>query len=74
MDCPEKIRLQQLYEAALRRCAQVQASSQLFGQATSLTEEVRQRALIDRNAAKNRLAVHTLNCNACRRKTVKPGS
>jgi hypothetical protein len=60
MACPEYIRLQQLYEVAIRRWAQVQAS---------LSEEVRQRVLAERNAAKNRLVFHQQNCNKCR----KPG-
>jgi hypothetical protein len=41
MTCPEKIRLQHLYETAIRRWAQVQASSQFVGQSTYLTEELK---------------------------------
>jgi hypothetical protein len=65
MACLEKIRLQQLYDAALRRWAQMQASSQLFGQSTYLTEEVRKRALAERNAAKARLSMHQQHCKKC---------
>ena len=43
MACLEKIRLQQQYDVALRRWHQVDASSQLYGQSTYLTEEVRKR-------------------------------
>jgi hypothetical protein len=60
MVCPEKIRLQQLYNAAIRRWAQV-TSSQLFARLTYLTEEERKRALAERNAAKARLTGHQQN-------------
>jgi hypothetical protein len=62
MVCPEQIRLQQLYEASVRRWA----SSQLFGQATDMTLEVRKRALAERVAAKARLIMHKQNCQTCR--------
>jgi hypothetical protein len=68
MACLEKIRLQQLYDAALRRWAQIQASSQLFGQSTYMTEEVRKRVLAERNAAKARLTMHKQHCKKCRPK------
>jgi hypothetical protein len=68
MACLEKIPLQQLYDAALRRWAQIQASSQLFGQPTYMTEEVRKRVLAERNGAKARLTMHQQHCNACRPK------
>jgi hypothetical protein len=42
--CPEKLRLQQLYDRAIRRWAQVM-SSQLFGESTYLTGEIRKRTL-----------------------------
>ena len=66
MACPEKIRLLQLYEAAIRRWAQLQASSQLLAQSTYLTEEVRKRTLIECNAAKARLTMHQRHCTKCR--------
>jgi hypothetical protein len=72
MTCTEKIRLQQLYEVSFRRWAQIAASSQLFGQSTYLTNDVRQRVLDDRNAAKDRLLMHQQNCKACRR-NLMPG-
>ena len=72
MACPERLRLQQLYEVSLRRWAQVAASSQLFGQSTLLTDEVRLKVLADRNAAKSRLLVHQEQCKTCRRHLV-PG-
>lgn len=67
MACPERLRLQQLYEVSLRRWAQVAASSQLFGQSTLLTDEVRVKILADRNAAKNRLLIHQEKCKTCLR-------
>ncbi len=66
MDCPEEQRLQQLYEAAIRQWVQIEASSQLLGQPTHLTFEVKRRALADRNAAKARLTMHRQNCMKCR--------
>jgi hypothetical protein len=67
MMCPEKLRLQQLYEASVRRWA-LRATTQWFGEATYLTEEVRRRALAERNAAKTRLTMHKQHCKICRRK------
>jgi hypothetical protein len=69
MACPEELRLQQLYDAALRRWAQIQTPSQLFEQSTYMTEEVRRRVLIERNAAKSRLSMHQQNCRKCRPRT-----
>jgi hypothetical protein len=71
MTCPEKIRLQQLYDTAIRRWAQA-TLSQLFGQSAYLTEEVRKRALVERNAVKARLTMHQQHCKKCRSK-VQPG-
>jgi hypothetical protein len=51
MVCPEKIRLQQHYDVAVRRWRQVDSHSQI----TPLTEELRKRALAERDAAKDRL-------------------
>lgn len=65
MVCVEKRRLQELYDAANRRWAQIQASSQLFGQATYMRLEVKERALVERNAAKARLTMHEQNCKRC---------
>ena len=70
MACPERLRLQQLYEVSLRRWAQVAASSQLFGQSTLLTDQVRLKAIADRNAAKNQLLMHQEQCRTCRRTLV----
>jgi hypothetical protein len=72
MACPERLRLQQLYEVSLRRWAQIAASSQLFGQPAFLTDEVRLRVIADRNAAKNQLLIHQEKCKTCRRNLV-PG-
>jgi hypothetical protein len=66
MMCPEQIRLQDLYEASVRRWAQIQASSQLLGHPTDATLELRKRALATRVAAKARLIMHQQNCKTCR--------
>jgi hypothetical protein len=71
MACPERLRLQQLYEVSLRRWAQIAASSQLFGQSTFLTDQVRRKVIADRNAAKNRLLMHQEQCKTCRRYLVR---
>jgi hypothetical protein len=68
MTCLERQRLQQLYDASLRRWGQVAASSQLFGQSAYLTEEVRLRTLAERDAAQNRLLMHQRVCGTCRLK------
>lgn len=62
MACLEKIRLQQHYDVAVRRWRQVDAHSQI----THLTEELRKRALAERDAAKDRLTTHQQNCKTCR--------
>jgi len=69
MQCPEQLRLQQLYEAALRRWAQVSMPTQLDGERTYLAEQVRLRVMQERNAAKDRLRYHRRYCSACRRKS-----
>jgi hypothetical protein len=58
----------QHYDVALRRWYQVEASTQLYGQPTYMTEEVRKRALDERHAAKARLTMHQEQCNKCSRK------
>ena len=60
MPCPEYLRLEQRYEAALRNWVQSMASS--------LTVQARQKALDDRKAAKNLVWVHEESCSICRRK------
>jgi hypothetical protein len=65
MPCPEYLRLEQRYEAALRDWVQ---SLQLFGQPKYLTMQARQKALDERNAAKNHVWVHEQSCSICLRK------
>jgi hypothetical protein len=60
MPCPEYLRLEQRYEAALRNWVQSMASS--------LTVQARQKALDDRKAAKILVCVHEESCSICRRK------
>jgi hypothetical protein len=69
MQCPEQLRLHQLYEAALRRWAQVSMPTQLDGERAYLAEQVRLRVREERNAAKDRLRSHRQYCPACRHKS-----
>ncbi len=69
MSCLEKARLQQLYEAALRRWGQINhEASQISGDNAWLVQEVKRRALIDRDAAKDRLDLHERRCETCARR------
>jgi hypothetical protein len=68
MACLEKVRLQQLYEAALRRWGQIRDASQISGDNTWLVQEVKRRALIERDAAKDRLELHEQRCETCARR------
>jgi hypothetical protein len=73
MTCLEKVRLQQLYEAALRRLGQIHhGSSQISGDNTWLVQEVKRRALIERDAAKDRLELHQRHCEVCARRRPRP--
>jgi hypothetical protein len=65
MACPEYLRLEEQYEAALRNWVQSMAS---FGQPKYLTVRARQKALDERNTAKNLVWVHEESCPICRRK------
>jgi hypothetical protein len=73
MTCPEKIRLQQLYEATHKRWAQMHESSQTSGENTWLVQEVLRRALNERDAAKDRLKAHQRSCQTCRIRLVYAG-
>jgi hypothetical protein len=64
MPCPEYLRLEQRYEAALLNWVQSMALSQ----AKYLTMQARQKALDERNAAKILVSVHEESCSICRRK------
>jgi hypothetical protein len=63
----EKVRLQQLYDAALGRWGQIHGASQISGDNTWLVQEVERRALIERDAAKDRLVLHQQRCETCAR-------
>jgi hypothetical protein len=65
MACPDKFRLQQVYEGAVGRWAQVQMICQLFIPITCRAEQIRKTALAERNAAKHRLVTHQQNCKLC---------
>jgi hypothetical protein len=64
MTCLEKVRLKQLFEATLRRWGQIHEA----GDNTWLVQEVKRRALIERDAAKDRLDLHEQRCETCARR------
>jgi hypothetical protein len=68
MGCLERVRLQQLYDAAVRRWGLIHNASQISGDNTWLVQEVERRALIERDAAKDRLELHERRCEACARR------
>ena len=67
MSCLEKVRLQKLYEAALRRWGQIHAAVEI-GDNSWLVQEVLRRTLIERDAAKDRLELHEQHCETCIRR------
>ena len=71
MVCLAKVRLQQLYDALRRRWRQIDNATQISGDKTWPVQEVLRRALIERDAAKDRLELHQQRCEACspRRRT-----
>jgi hypothetical protein len=64
MTCLEKVRLKQLFEATLRRWGQIHEDCD----DTWLVQEVKRRALIERDAAKERLELHEQRCEVCSRR------
>jgi hypothetical protein len=68
MTCLEKVRLKQLYEASLSRCGQIHHGSSQSNDNTWLVQEVKRRALIERDAAKDRLELHEQHCEVCSRR------
>jgi hypothetical protein len=64
MTCLEKVRLKQLFEATLRRWGQIHEA----GVNTWLVQEVKRRALSERDAAKDRLELHEQHCEVCSRR------
>jgi hypothetical protein len=65
MVCLAKVRLQQLYDALRRRWRQIDNATQISGDKTWLVQEVLRRALIERDAAKDRLKLHQRRCEVC---------
>ena len=68
MSCPEYLRLRQRYESALRRWADVELSSKgrnFFDAPVHLTAEIKEGALKERNATRNRMCFHEENCPVC---------
>ena len=66
MECPEQLRLEQLYQAALRRWAHFSMPGR--GEGTYLVEEIQRRVMEERDEAKERLRVHGKHCSICLRK------
>jgi hypothetical protein len=71
MTCLEKVRLKQLYEASLSRWGQIHHGSSQSGDNTWLVQEVKRRALIERDAAKDRLELHEQHCEICARRRTR---
>jgi hypothetical protein len=69
MVCLAKVRLQQLYDAARRRWRQIDNATQISGDKTGIVQEVLRRALIERDAAKDRLELHEQRCETCARRS-----
>jgi hypothetical protein len=68
MTCLEKVRLQQLYEAAAHRLGQIHDGPlQIAAEHAWLVQEVLRRTLIERDAAKDRLELHRQRCEMCSR-------
>jgi hypothetical protein len=64
MTCPEYERLLQLYEAALRHWEQVTWSSK--ADVPHLASEMKRRAYVRRNEARERMHVHKQSCSVCK--------
>jgi hypothetical protein len=67
MACHEYIRLRQHYEASLRHWGQILLSpvAETIGPAARVAAEVKQKALIERDAANDRMTLHKQTCSAC---------
>jgi hypothetical protein len=69
MPCTWYVRLRQLYEAALRRLAEVELSShgpELFDGLARLMVEIRRKACCERDAAFEQMRLHQQGCPFCR--------
>jgi hypothetical protein len=71
MDCYEYIRLRQHYEAALRHWGHIHMmpAAEPIGAPARVADEVKQKALEELNAAKNRMALHKQTCSVCNRQS-----
>jgi hypothetical protein len=66
MACDEYIRLRQHYEAALRHWGHFLLSPEAaIGAAARLAAEIKQKALVERNAASDRMCLHKQTCSVC---------
>jgi hypothetical protein len=69
MQCPEQLRLEQFYQSALRRCAQL--SMPALDGGTYLVDGVRRRTAEERHAAKSRLGAQMLTTEPARVKVFR---
>lgn len=68
MDCPQYIRLRLHYEASLRRWAQIFLLPDApIGAPARLAAEIKQKALVERDAASDRMCRHKETCSVCNR-------
>ena len=69
LPCPDYLRLRQLYEGALRHCAQLQQSliaTEPVGDTTRYAAQLKNNASKERDAAKQRLFEHWWSCSICK--------
>jgi hypothetical protein len=69
LPCPDYARLSQVYEGALRYSAQLQHSliaTELVGETARYAAQLKNNALKERDAAKQRLFEHWWSCSICK--------
>jgi hypothetical protein len=72
MSCPEYVRLRQHYETALRHWGQVLLSpGAAIGAPARLAIEIKEKALVERNAANDRMCLHKKTCSVCNPKLIR---
>jgi hypothetical protein len=69
MSCPEYLRLRQRFLAAFRRWGHTESSGDAL---TPEMEEIKEKAVNERNEAHNRMFVHQNSCPVCNHNRRKP--
>jgi hypothetical protein len=72
MKCPEYVRLRLLYEAAFQHWGHTLLSSEgteLLGAPARQAAALKHKALVERDAAMERVRVHERSCPVCRKKS-----